>query len=119
MINIDEYALIIEGERGIRGKINTALFFLKEFFNDKLTIANVFISNWQDGANYIPDTSLWVFTESLMIKCLNYKELDSGGALNFEIYPLYKILYANILYNSMKSVTIEIHYLAKYCNLRR
>ena len=108
MLDIDEYALIIGNGRSIRGQINTAISYLKEFFGDKLEVTNIFISNWKAGNDYISDTSLWLLTKNTMIKCLNYKDVMGNGILNFEVYPL-KILYANIEYKSMRSAIIKIH----------
>ena len=36
MINIDEYAQIVGGSWSMRGQINTAISYLKEFFENKL-----------------------------------------------------------------------------------
>lgn len=108
-LDIDEYALIIGNGWSMRGQINTAISYLKEFFDDKLEVANIFISTWKDGNNYISDTSLWIFTENAMIKCFNYKDTMSRGILNFEVHPLDGVMYSKVEYESLQSVAIDVH----------
>lgn len=109
MLDIDEYALIIGNGRSIRGQINTAISYLKEFFGDKLEVTNIFISNWKDGNDYISDTSLWVFTKNAMIKCLNYKDVMGNGILNFEVYPLDGVMYSKVEYETLQSTVIDVN----------
>lgn len=109
MLDIDEYALIIGNGRSIRGQINTAISYLKEFFGDKLEVTNIFISNWKAGNDYISDTSLWVFTKNTIIKCLNYKDVMGNGILNFEVYPLDGVMYSKVEYETLRSVVIDVN----------
>lgn len=108
MINIDEYAQIVGGSRSMRGQINTAISYLKEFFENKLEVINIFISNWKDGNDYISDTSLWIFTENVMIKCTEYKDIMNRGILNFEVYSLDGVMYSKVESETLQSVVIDV-----------
>ena len=108
MINIDEYAQIVGGSWSMRGQINTAISYLKEFFENKLEVINIFISTWKDGNDYISDTSLWIFTENVMIKCTEYKDIMNRGILNFEVYSLDGVMYSKVESETLQSVVIDV-----------
>lgn len=54
MINIDEYAQIVGGSWSMRGQINTAISYLKEFFENKLEVINILFLTGRMGMIIFP-----------------------------------------------------------------
>ena len=92
----------------MRGQINAAISYLKEVFENKVEVIYIFISNWKDGNDYISDTSLWIFTENIMIKCTEYKDIMNRGILNFEVYSLDGVMYSKVESETLQSVVIDV-----------
>lgn len=110
MDELYKYLNVIEAPWHMRTKVVQLVDTIKGFLGKELKIKYIFISNWinDKGDEYIYGNSLWVFTESNIIRCIGFKDCVDPNKCELQIYSLGTTLFSQITSVNYSAAVIDI-----------
>lgn len=112
--NIDHYSDLIGGNWNTAISIENTIKHLNNIFSIKGEINNIFISNWVEENKYKYDTTLWIFTEYLIIECIKFENILKTQELEFNVYNKDVFMPSKIRYNiNQSTISINISFSEK------
>lgn len=110
MDELYKYLNVIEAPWHMRTKVVQLVDTIKGFLGKELKIKYIFISNWinDKGDEYIYGNSLWVFTESNIIRCIGFKDCIDPYKCELQIYSLGTTLFSQIKSVNYSAAEIDI-----------
>lgn len=87
MCDIDEYLDKSGIDSSLYSIVEKVVKCIKKLHGNNLYISNVFVSNYLKNNITEFDTTLWIFTNRNIIRCINFKENAEKNEFDFEIIP--------------------------------